>query len=68
MIYENGTMDVEVDGKIERRRFTINFDALFTNEYIKRIQTKYQPELHEGERAVFSVGSDIPHIVQERIP
>lgn len=67
MIYENGTMDVEIDGKIERRRFTINRDAPFTNEYIKRVHTKYQPELREGEEAVFYLGSDVPTIVSRPV-
>ncbi len=69
MIHENGTMDVRVDGKIERRRYSIDREAPFTNRYIERVQTKYKPELREGEEAFFSLGDDIPTIVlTQQIP
>ena len=64
MIYDNGTMDVRVNGQIERRRYSINCEAPFTNRYLDRMQTKYQPELRDGEEAFFSLGDDIPTIVE----
>ena len=42
-IHDNGTMDVRVGDNIERRRYSINLDAPFSNRYLDRMQTKYQP-------------------------
>lgn len=67
-VHDNGTMDVRIDGKIERRRFSVNRDAPFTNRYLDRMQTKYEPELRDGEEAFFSIGDDIPTIVVTHAP
>lgn len=67
-VYENGTMDVRVDGNIERRRYSINADAPFSNRYMERMQTKYQPELRDGEECFFTIADDIPTIVACRCP
>ena len=62
-VHDNGTMDVRVNDSIERRRYSINVDAPFSNRYLDRMQTKYQPELRDGEEAFFCFGDDIPTIV-----
>lgn len=68
MIYEDGTMDVRIDGKIVRRRYSIDRNAPFSNTYITRMQTKYKPELRDGEEAIFTLSDDIPTIVTQRCP
>ena len=68
MIYDNGTMDVRIDGKVERRRYSINCEAPFSNRYMERMQTKYQPELRDGEEAFWMCGDDIPTIVKTQCP
>lgn len=67
-IHEDGTMDVLVDGRSERRRYSINVDAPFENRYIARVQSKYAPELREGEEAMYMLDSDTPVIVCKPIP
>jgi hypothetical protein len=62
-VHDNGTMDVRVNDSIERRRYSINVDAPFSNRYLDRMQTKYQPELRDGDEAFFCIGDDIPTIV-----
>lgn len=67
MIYENGTMDVRVDGKIERRRYSINVGIEPSNRYMQRVQ-RYEPELKPGEQCLYSITDDIPTIVTVSCP
>lgn len=67
-VHDNGTMDVRVGDNIERRRYSINVNAPFSNRYLDRMQNKYEPELRDGEEAFFSIGDDIPTIVVTHAP
>lgn len=67
-VHEDGTMDVRVDDKPERRRYSINVDSGFSNRYLERMQSKYEPELRDGEEVFWSIGDDIPTIVTVRAP
>ena len=67
MIHEDGTMDVRIDGKIVRRRYSIDRNAPFSNTYITRMQTKYKPELRDGEEAIFTLSDDVPTIVSRLV-
>lgn len=62
-VFDNGYMEVSVDGRIERRRYSINRDVPMSNRMHDRL-LRYEPQLNEGERAIYSLGSDIPTIVQ----
>lgn len=64
MIHADGTMDVNVNGKVERRKYSINRDAEFNNRYFARIQSRYMPETTGNERVFWTHTSDVPTIVQ----
>lgn len=67
MIYDNGTMDVMVDGKIERRRYSINVAIEPSNRYMQRVQ-RYEPDLQPNEQCFYTHTSDIPTIVTMHSP
>lgn len=65
MIGEDGYMDVRVAGnKIERRRYSIDMSVpMQPHNYSARL-LRYVPETRDGERVVWSLGDDVPDIVQ----
>lgn len=66
MIHDTGIMDVLIDGKPEVRVFEVNADAPLCNRYIKRIQTRYRPQLKPNESYHYEPGSDIPIITRHQ--
>lgn len=67
---DNATMEVEINGKIERRPFTVQFqqdrlrrgpDGPFQTQQARRV-----PEISSDERIVERIGIDIPLIIKVR--
>lgn len=59
MIHADGTMDVWVDGKLERRPYTRQDSG--------SVWQRYEPDYSlEHEHVVYQIGSDIPTIVRIR--
>jgi len=68
MIHEDGTMDVNVGDKTERRRYSINQgNTSFRYRYLDRVQTMYAPELQPGEDFFYTADSDVPVVVKAPI-
>lgn len=53
------TMDVMIGGVVERRAYSINTSSI-------GCPPRCEPELQDGERAVWQIGSDMPIIIQDR--
>lgn len=62
MLHDDGTMDVEIDGRIERRRFTMQMPPL--GALYGSALAQPEPELRAGERAVWGIGDDKPIIIK----
>ena len=52
MIHEDGTMDVMVDGRVVRRRYSVDITAGFGQQY--------EPDTYDGEMVMWTVSSDVP--------
>ena len=59
-VYNDGTMDVMIGGKVERRTYTIRRDIDPRVSWVE-----YIPDLREGEHLVTTLGSPIPTIVSD---
>lgn len=68
MIYDDGTMDVYIDGKLERRRYSHTERSLdwMPNPMNGLRPSLDYPELLDGEQAVFVLTEDIPRIIKVR--
>ena len=64
------TMEVLVDGNIERRKYSINLSrrALFAkNSRVSEQTAQMEPELRDGEQAVYMLGDPIPVIIRTQL-
>ncbi len=58
-------MDVLVDGKPDTRLANLRVgEGLFSKE--RHQPPSYEPKLNRDERCLFTVGSDVPHIIKIR--
>ena len=55
-IHADGTMDVRIDGTIQRRPYQVNLCGTSHNPYC--------PEQRDGERVVWTMGDLVPTIVR----
>lgn len=69
MIHDDGTMDVRLaDGTIERRRYTVALERGLGGLGRSKGPGRYEPELRDGEEALWFVADLTPTIVQVRAP
>lgn len=66
-VYENGKMDVLIDGELRQREYSVNVGATDSNRYIDRVQARFSPHTNEGEEVVWIAGSDVPYILQRPV-
>lgn len=57
-VHADGTMDVLIDGKTERRTYHVRKDIDPRVSWVE-----YVPDLREGEHLVMTLGSPIPTII-----
>lgn len=67
-LHDDGTMDVEVGGRIERRRYSVVSGGVSIGGRRVPGLDCYEPELHDGEVCMWAIGSLIPIIVQAFAP
>jgi len=63
-IHDDGTMDVNIDGKIERRKYVVTPSGPWPLPHRERCE----PELNDGEHLWHIAGEDVPQIVKANYP
>ena len=58
-IHEDGTMDVKVDGKLERRRYSINRGGHDLMGRSIPLFDQYEPETRDGEMVMRTICGDV---------
>lgn len=65
-IHEDGTMDVRIDGKLERRRYHVECGG--TDLMGRGVLPMHEPETYDGEIVMRTIGDITPTIIKVREP